>query len=776
MRRLHHDVVDHPVLRVKPERRRRLRTARQRDQHVLPDVGRAQAELLQPRAVHLQINHRTIEPLVYVGIDRPGNLAYGLGQLGRARRIANDIIAGELHIDGCGQAEVQDLRRNIGRLEEKLHAGEALWQLGAQQADEFICGPVPVLQRHQYLAIHRAYGACIAVRKVDAAVGQANIVQYGFKLVRRHQFADHGLHRIGDARGFLNAGAGRRAHVQADLSGIHAREEIAPQHRVQEARQQAKTQEQVSKAPAVRQRGRQCQGVGTAHALELRVEAAVQPLQQARLGIRLCCIVHAAHQQHHQCRHQRARQDVGGKHREHHRLGQRHEQETRDSGEKKHGHEHDADTQRGDKGRDTDFASANFNGLIQRRAHVQVPLYVFNRHDGLVNQDTDREREPAKRHQVECLAKGKKRQYRSQDGQRNRQRNDQRAAPVAQEQQHHHGSQAGGDQRLGHHALHGCLDEHRLVEQRRHLDVCRQGLHDARQQGLHVGHDIQRGSAAIFQYRDQHAAHAILAHHIGLRLEAITHMGHITHVSGDVVDRAHRQVVEAGQRIGRAVHAHGVFGFTELDGSRGQDQVLSIDGIDYVCRRQATCLQGLCIEIDGYHAHLAAIGKRRGDTRNSDELGTQAIDRHIKQCVLCQCRAGQGELHHRNTGCGILDHQRRRDAGRQLPHLRLHRGHNLRNRRLDIDAWLEEHLDDADAGQRGRLDVLDVTHYRGQAALGLARHALAHLLGRQAVVVPDHADHRDVDLGENVRRHVLQNEWRSQHDQHRHHDKRVGAP
>ena len=37
----------------------------------------------------------------------------------------------------------------------------------------------------------------------------------------------------------------------------------------------------------------------------------------------------------------------------------------------------------------------------------------------------------------------------------------------------------------------------------------------------------------------------------------------------------------------------------------------------------------------------------------------------------------------------------------------------------------------------GRLDVLDVAHRRGQAALVLRRDALPHLLRRQAVVVPD---------------------------------------
>ena len=47
--------------------------------------------------------------------------------------------------------------------------------------------------------------------------------------------------------------------------------------------------------------------------------------------------------------------------------------------------------------------------------------------------------------------------------------------------------------------------------------------------------------------------------------------------------------------------------------------------------------------------------------------------------------------------------------------------------------------------------------------------------GRQAGVVPDDRDHRDVDLREDVGRHVEQRERRRQDDQHRHHDERVRA-
>ena len=71
--------------------------------------------------------------------------------------------------------------------------------------------------------------------------------------------------------------------------------------------------------------------------------------------------------------------------------------------------------------------------------------------------------------------------------------------------------------------------------------------------------------------------------------------------------------------------------------------------------------------------------------------------------------------------------------------------------------------------------MLDVADRGRQAALGRAGDALAHLLRRQAVVVPDDADDRDVDVREDVGRHGQQREGRGEQDQQRHDDERVGA-
>ncbi len=179
------------------------------------------------------------------------DLADLLRQLGGQPRIGFDVGAAELHVDRRRQAEVEDLRHDVGRLEEELDAGEPLRQLGAQPRHEGLGRLVAFAQRQQDLAVERADRARVAVRQVDAAVGHTQVVEHGLELVGRYQLADRNLHRIGQACGFLDSRARRRAHVQADLAGIDRREEIATEEGHQQTRGQAKAEKADGKATAV---------------------------------------------------------------------------------------------------------------------------------------------------------------------------------------------------------------------------------------------------------------------------------------------------------------------------------------------------------------------------------------------------------------------------------------------------------------------------------------------------------------------------------------------
>ena len=64
-------------------------------------------------------------------------------------------------------------------------------------------------------------------------------------------------------------------------------------------------------------------------------------------------------------------------------------------------------------------------------ALLQVPVDVLDRHRGVVHQNSDRERQAAQRHDVDGLADRRQADDRRQHRQRDRDRDDQRAAPAS---------------------------------------------------------------------------------------------------------------------------------------------------------------------------------------------------------------------------------------------------------------------------------------------------------------------------------------------------------
>ena len=92
---------------------------------------------------------------------------------------------------------------------------------------------------------------------------------------------------------------------------------------------------------------------------------------------------------------------------------------------------------RGDERRHGNLRRAVEHRAHQRLPHRHVAMRVLDLHRRIVHQDADGERQPAERHHVDGLAEQAEDRDRRQDRQRNRDADDQRAAPAAQEQQDH---------------------------------------------------------------------------------------------------------------------------------------------------------------------------------------------------------------------------------------------------------------------------------------------------------------------------------------------------
>ena len=124
-------------------------------------------------------------------------------------------------------------------------------------------------------------------------------------------------------------------------------------------------------------------------------------------------------------------------------------------------------------------------------------------------------------------------------------------------------------------------------------------------------------------------------------------------------------------------------------------------------------------------AVLAAVRERHRDAGDRDQLRAQRVDRR-RRTRVCSGRVG---LDRPSCTTGMLEAEYLMISGGVMPGgswrtcVCIDR-HHLRDRGLDVGGRLEEDLDDRDAGERCRLDVLDVAHRGGQAALALPGDAL----------------------------------------------------
>ena len=155
---------------------------------------------------------------------------------------------------------------------------------------------------------------------------------------------------------------------------------------------------------------------------------------------------------------------------------------------------------------------------------------------------------PPERHHVDGLAQQAQDAERGEDGERNGNADDERAAPASQKQQDHQTGQTGGDQRLADHALNGCAHEDRLIGERRDLQF-RRDVGENAGSAAFTALTMARVEALPFRVMVIKTPRgAIGAHDIVLHRIAVMHLRHVLDVDGCAVHRFDGQVVQIVQQ------------------------------------------------------------------------------------------------------------------------------------------------------------------------------------------------------------------------------------
>ena len=117
LRHLRDDRIGDPILRIEPEIRVHLLAAGQSDQQAVGDVTLGEADLAGKRAIDLDIDLRVVEHLLDAQVGDAGHRTDALEKIGRISVVGFLIVADHLHVDRRRQAEIEDLRDDVGRQE-----------------------------------------------------------------------------------------------------------------------------------------------------------------------------------------------------------------------------------------------------------------------------------------------------------------------------------------------------------------------------------------------------------------------------------------------------------------------------------------------------------------------------------------------------------------------------------------------------------------------------------------------------------------------------------
>ncbi len=213
---------------------------------------------------------------------------------------------------------------------------------------------------------------------------------------------------------------------------------------------------------------------------------------------------------------------------------------------------------------------------------------------------------------------------RAENRQRNRDGDDHRRAPAAEEQQDHQAGQCGGDDAFLRHAADRVAHEDRLIADRLHFEVVGHRRLHRLDHRLHAVDDIERRRRAAFQHGHQHRTSAVDVNDVGLHRAAVADVGDVAHIHHRAVHRFDRQVGEVFQIRRRGVEIDRVFERADLLRADRREQILRGERVGHVLAGESARLQRIRIEIDLHLARLAAERIRNRRARHGDQARAQA--------------------------------------------------------------------------------------------------------------------------------------------------------
>ncbi len=152
---------------------------------------------------------------------------------------------------------------------------------------------------------------------------------------------------------------------------------------------------------------------------------------------------------------------------------------------------------------------------------------------------------------------------------------------------------------------------------------------------------------------------------------------------------------------------------------------------------------------------FAAVRRRNGRAGNISDLVSDLILQVIVKLSFVQAFPLDGKQAHRKIRRVGFQHDRRKRSFREAAQIGHGQVRNLSHVRIGIRTWLEVNLDQAHAGHRARLHVIDAAAQCKKTFEGIG-HVGFDLFGRHPVIESRYQYHGNIDRREHVHGHLNQ--------------------
>ena len=237
--------------------------------------------------------------------------------------------------------------------------------------------------------------------------------------------------------------------------------------------------------------------------------------------------------------------------------------------------------------------------LVRRGAAVDMLGNVLQHHDGVVHHHTDGHRQGGQRNDVERTVGEHQVDEGHNQGNRDGDADDQRSAPLAQEEEHDQHHEEEGVQDGFFQGTDGVLDLFRRVVNHLDLNVGRERLLDAGEFLAHVFTDLHGVGARLLGH---HQADGFLAVHFLVErevLDGIAHGSQVTHEDFLPQRRGgDHDVGDVGALLVLAAHLHLILLAVHLDRTARQVQVVHAHGVGHLFERQVVGVELGLVDVD----------------------------------------------------------------------------------------------------------------------------------------------------------------------------------